>query len=78
VTVHSQILKVLEDADKPLTGAEVAEQVDARRTSVYSKLKRMAEKGKVFRDENMEGGYSVMYQLRQRRVRSSNKKQETV
>lgn len=68
MTVYHDILRVLRDADEPLSGAEVYNRIDngsVRRSSVYSKLKKMSEKGKVFRDENYEDGYSVMYQLRQ-------------
>ena len=78
MTNTHKVLQVLREADKPLSGAEVFERIESdsvRKTSVYSILKRMSEKGKVFRDENYEGCFSVMYQLKQSRVRSSNKKQ---
>jgi len=70
---YLKVEKVLRNAEEPLTGKQVAERCDVRENVVYSLLKRMAEKNKVFRDENFECNYSVMYQLRQRHVRSSNK-----
>jgi len=65
---YLKVEKVLRKAEEPLTGKEVAERCDVRKNVVYSLLKRMAEKNKVFRDENFEDNYSVMYQLKKQRV----------
>lgn len=57
----------MQESDKPLTAQEVSDRTGVTSTTVYSLLKRMNRRGKVIRDEDYRGNYSVRYQWRQNR-----------
>lgn len=67
MTNYRKVKTCLEDADKPLTAKQIIERTGITSTTVYSLLKRMSRKGKVIRDEDYRGNYSVRYQWRHSR-----------
>ena len=56
--VSHQILRVLKDANEPLTTKQIVERTGVRETQTYLPLFRLAEAGTITRDRNGEGKYT--------------------
>jgi len=68
MTYYHDIVNLLEESDEPLEAKEIAEEIGAPRTKVYTLLKRMRKNDAVIADRSYTHNGVRMYQLRRQLI----------